>query len=190
MGKSDNENRRKSLDLAHRMISDRTLHVTSDGAVWRLRSNGNNIAPRRAENIGGKGYLRLSFQDPDNRKLRQVMAHRLVWEHFNGPSDLSLQINHKNLKKQDNRPENLEQITQSENLKHGWANGSVKPWTYARREGRVNKRYGKPVLTDTQRNEIVALKNSGITLKQIAKQFNVTSGQIHQVWRRDYRDKK
>ena len=45
-------------------------------------------------------------------------AHRLVWRHFHGPIPDGMTINHKNGKKQDNRPENLEVMTYAEQTKH------------------------------------------------------------------------
>jgi len=50
-------------------------------------------------------------------------AHRLVYRHFNGPIPDGLTINHKNGEKQDNRPENLEVVTYSENTKHAYRIG-------------------------------------------------------------------
>ncbi len=49
-----------------------------------------------------------------NKKIYKV--HRLVMLAFHWPSDL--QVNHKNWIKSDNKLENLEYCTQSENLKH------------------------------------------------------------------------
>jgi ribosome-binding protein aMBF1 (putative translation factor) len=45
-------------------------------------------------------------------------AHRLVYEVFVGPIPEGMQINHKNGIKDDNRPENLEVVTASENKLH------------------------------------------------------------------------
>lgn len=48
-------------------------------------------------------------------------VHRLVWEAFNGPIPGRLEVNHKNLKRDDNRLENLELLTHRENVNHAHA---------------------------------------------------------------------
>lgn len=51
-------------------------------------------------------------------------AHRMVWEHVNGPIPPKMQINHKNGVRHDNRIINLELVTASENVKHSFSHGS------------------------------------------------------------------
>lgn len=62
-----------------------------------------------------QGYLRVRF----GKKTKAV--HRLVLETFLGPSDL--EVNHINGNKSDNRLENLEYLTRSENMIHAYKNG-------------------------------------------------------------------
>lgn len=63
-----------------------------------------------------KWYEQVTFSVDKNRKT--ISAHRLVMIAFRWPSDL--QVNHKNWIKNDNRLENLEYCTQSENIKHSY----------------------------------------------------------------------
>lgn len=49
-----------------------------------------------------------------------LSAHRLVYEAFVGPIPEGMQINHKNGVKDDNRVENLEIATPSENTRHAY----------------------------------------------------------------------
>lgn len=51
-------------------------------------------------------------------KYTHIAVHRAVWEAFNGAIPEGLEINHKNLKRDDNRLENLEIVTHAENAKH------------------------------------------------------------------------
>lgn len=50
-------------------------------------------------------------------------VHRLVAAAFLGESEEGHVVNHKNGDRFDNRVENLEYVTQGENVKHAWDNG-------------------------------------------------------------------
>lgn len=53
------------------------------------------------------------------------LVHRLVAEAFLGPCPRGKEVNHKNGRRLDNRPENLEYVTAAENKAHAVANGFV-----------------------------------------------------------------
>jgi hypothetical protein len=65
------------------------------------------------------------------RKIKKgskvCVVHKLVWLSFNGNYDQSLVINHKDGNKENCRLENLEIVTQSENLKHAFQSGLMNP---------------------------------------------------------------
>ena len=63
----------------------------------------------------GKGYGRVKIRG------KQIMAHRIIWQAFNGPIPKGLEINHKDSNKKNNALSNLELVTKSQNAKHGWA---------------------------------------------------------------------
>jgi hypothetical protein len=65
--------------------------------------------------ISTKGYPVFSVSQDGKRKY--YMAHRLIAEHFIGSVE-GKEINHKNFNKADNRAENLEIVTHSENMRH------------------------------------------------------------------------
>lgn len=69
-----------------------------------------------------KGYLRTVIKR--NGKLGTVKLHRLVAETFIPNPENKPQVNHKNGIKDDNRVENLEWCTNSENHKHSFAIGT------------------------------------------------------------------
>ena len=74
---------------------------------------------KQFENTGG--YLKVYLYKNRNRKTLSV--HRVVCEAFiNNPNNYP-QVNHLNMNKHDNRPENLEWCTQSHNIKHSFLHG-------------------------------------------------------------------
>lgn len=62
-------------------------------------------------------YPRLNLRK--NGKTVNCAVHRLVWEAFNGPIPVGLQINHLNENKSDNRLANLSLVTPSQNINWG-----------------------------------------------------------------------
>lgn len=54
---------------------------------------------------------------------KRMRVHVLVAEAFLGPKPGKLDVNHKDGNKQNNRPENLEYITRSDNCRHGFELG-------------------------------------------------------------------
>ena len=73
-----------------------------------------------------RGYKRVLLLDEfGNRKM--YFVHRLVLSTFKGYDRHKKQVNHINGDKTDNRLENLEWVTQSENMKHAYRLGLEKP---------------------------------------------------------------
>ena len=86
--------------------------ANSDGTIY---SNVTKRVLSPAKN--SKGYLCVGLYDGSKPKKRKMfLVHRLIAEVFLGESDLC--VNHKNGDKMDNRLENLEWVTTSENNKH------------------------------------------------------------------------
>jgi hypothetical protein len=71
------------------------------------------------------GYMRAGLWH--DGKCKTVAQHRLLAEYFIDNPECKLQVNHKNGIKHDNRLDNLEWVTQSENALHSFANGLQKP---------------------------------------------------------------
>lgn len=95
--------------------------VSDTGQVRRVRYYGANAAkyevPYYLKSRKDKdGYVKYTIAS--NGKLRSFFAHRLVASAFIENQDGKEQINHKNGIKDDNRVENLEWCTASENIRH------------------------------------------------------------------------
>lgn len=106
------------------------------------------------------GYLVVNFSGS------MQYVHRLVASVFFGASNL--QVNHKDLDKMNNRVDNLEFVTNSENSLHAFRSGV---------------KVGKTKLTKKQREEVRILRKAGARLKTLAKQFSVSETAISEIAR-------
>ena len=130
---------------------------TSVGKVLKLHAN-------------NRGY---QYAQPcKDSKKRNLLIHRLVMEAFIGPCPDGIQVNHKDGDKSNNRLDNLEYMTQSENMVHGREMGLFRP---IRGEERCNS-----ILTEENVHEIRRLVGKE-TPKEIAARFGVSRGLIYNV---------
>lgn len=78
------------------------------------------------------GYKRVRLQNEKTKRRVNYQVHRLVWEAFNGKIPDGMQVNHINEIKDDNRLENLNLMTQKENINYGTAlDRGAKKLTYS-----------------------------------------------------------
>jgi len=167
--------------VAH--VAGGVLRFDNDGRIWRCAVRQGytwkEIEPRRAENPGGKGYLRVSLAIPGERRLAVVMAHCLVYVCKVGQIPKGLQFDHKNTIKTDNRPTNLEPVTGAINIQRSYSHGRTKPWSLTS-ERRGDWR-GKPMLTASQKTDARKMRASGMLLKDIALHFNIATSHAHRI---------
>lgn len=69
-----------------------------------------------------RGYIIISVVN-DEGYIKEPRLHRLIIETFIGKIDKNMVINHKDLNKTNNHLDNLEIITQKENVRHAYNNG-------------------------------------------------------------------
>lgn len=132
---------------------------------------------RRAENKTGIGYLQVRVMIAGRRY--HVGAHRLVWTHFNGPIPPGKVINHDNGKKSDNRPQNLECCTPSDNNSH------------AHRTGLCDQRGERNPSAKLSASDVEAIRarytDGGVTMHQLGAAYGVSFKTISKIVRGERR---
>lgn len=108
---------------------------------------------RVKETLGGRTYQIVSINN------RKVMVHRMVAAAFLGEIPSGRIVHHRDCNKTNNRPENLEIATYSQNTR------------YAYTDGRIGSHYK---LNPFQRRKVVELYQTGkYHARDLAKQFDV-----------------
>jgi hypothetical protein len=125
------------------------------------------------KNLNTWGYPQVTLCKNNTQKIKRI--HRLVLEAFAGKSNLI--CNHKDGNKKNNRLENLEYCTHSENSKHAFRIGLTKN-NFPRRDQK-GKNNPNAKLTDEDIILIRTLK--GKTITQLANLFDVTIPQIRNI---------
>jgi len=129
------------------------------------------------------GYLRVFLSK--NNKVKTFYVHRLVAECFLEKTNNKNQVNHLNGIKSDNRIENLEWCTKTENIKHGFDTGLLN----CGEKSIFSKLNEEKVL------QIVDLRKKGYKLIELSEKFDVTKMTIMRIlngtnWARTTKIKK
>lgn len=131
--------------------------VTKDGQVIGKRGK-----PMKGH-IDRCGYREVILSYYPNIQ-KQALVHRLVLSTFAPIENMELyDVNHKNGNKLDNRLENLEWCTRSENIKHSYKNGL---------QTNVTNPHGTYKVLDEKDYEIIRdLHHRGVLDREIAKEL-------------------
>jgi hypothetical protein len=117
------------------------------------------------------GYLAVYLQ-VEGEPRKRCYIHRLVFETFRSVIPEGLEINHRNGDRSDNRLENLELMTRSENMKH----------CYLELSPSLNRAKGashyKAKLTEEDIHKVMAMAKEGVSRSAIAAQFGVSKTAI------------
>lgn len=137
-----------------------------------------NSKVRILRNIpSSNGYQNAKLFD-DYCVGKRFWIHRLVSQHFvDNPKKLKY-VNHKNGVKMDNRAENLEWVTASDNLKHAFRTGLHKHFDCRGEKCPNSKLNGTDVL------KIRALRDRGLKYKELSEKFDVSIANIHHICKR------
>lgn len=156
------------------------LSVDSDGRIWRHKLAKNHHSgyisldvPQRAEYYS-IGYLEIHLRLEG--KGYRAKAHRIVWQYFNGDIPDGLEINHKDGIRDNNRPDNLEVVSQRENTNHAYRTGLA--------HGRPGTTHHNAKVTPKIVNKIRKLYAKGrLSQSKIGKMFNLSQGQVGKIIR-------
>lgn len=162
----NNNNDNSTFEVWKAIKGHKDYYVSNFGRVLS-RKRGKNYFMQGHKN--NKGYLRVDL----DKKF--ILIHRLVMEAFVPIQDKSLQVNHKDLNKENNRLDNLEWVTAKENVQHALKNGC-----YNSNMGMNNNMWRGSYKIYNADNELVTVL---ITNKQVKDFFNergikISSGTI------------
>lgn len=158
--------------------------VSDQGRVRRCEagSKGLGTKPGRLLRLTpkGQGYIQIALCRQGKKTWVQV--HRLVIEGFIGPlgNDRNIQANHKDGVKNNNRLENLEIVTQSENARHSYQMGLQKP-NVGPRPSMQGSKHPRAVFNEQQVVEIRRRVSAGERQTVLSKEFGVTPATLNSV---------
>ncbi len=163
------------------LVAAGELEIDPQGNIWRVaKRHGRGVADGgayakgtrtspcrkvRAEYRTRQGYLLVTTMIAGKKTV--TGAHRIIWTHFNGPIPRGLTINHRNGVKDDNRPENLELATYSQQRRHALDVLNVN------RNRPIGSKNPKTHLTEEDVLEIRRLREEGAMLTEIAPKFKM-----------------
>ena len=159
--------------------SKNRLSIVKDArrlGIYARRLKGKNLRLNKSYRNDRQAYVLAHVNDKPYSVHRLVAKAFLAEEHFEGA-----QINHKNGNKHDNRVENLEWVTASQNELHSYERLGKKTWN-------KGKRYNHQKATEARkRNHLKAckalliLKNLSKATDEILAEFlNMSRRQINQ----------
>ena len=162
------------------------LEVDTQGRIWRIAKRGGNprwgsFSTRPCPKVRGEyrqrqGYLLVTSTSDGVKTV--TGAHRLVWAYFNGPIPAGMTINHINGMKDDNRPENLELATMSDQRRH-----AIRVLNVNRNRPKGSK-HPKTALDESDVIMIRQMRSDGVMVKDIAQKYQMKSRAISAICNR------
>ncbi len=160
------------------------LYLTKDGEAFEKRLDPDNQEYfKRVPISSTSSYDRISVLV--NGKRKRFHLHVLMAVAFlgldlrsHGTNNFSLQVDHIDNNKRNNKIENLEVVTKQENLTRAWKTGCYKNNGFASK-GKPKNSLRKFSSDDVAR--IKTLKEAGLSYRKIAEKFNCGHVAIYQI---------
>lgn len=143
--------------------------------LYQVSNDGQVMSSRYNRLIGwfyNNGYRRTTLSK--HNVVKHYRVHNLVMLAFVGSPPDGMCVNHKNGDKEDNRLENLEYVTFSENTQHMLT-------TLKSHNPKHGESHPCAKLTEGDVREIRKLRKEGYSYNRLAKHFKVSVGSIRQV---------
>lgn len=158
------------------LVRDGFFRIDGFGRIWRHEVFGRTgkrrvITPRIADHPRKDGYLEVRVVV--NGKELRALSHRIVRMNENGPVEEGIEVNHKNGRRSENQPTNLEPLTPSGNMLHSYEELGRK-----RAAGTAN---GRAKLTQEIADQIRAAHAAGEPKRALARRFAVSPTQIRNI---------
>lgn len=154
----------KNDSLINELILNDLYDVREDGSVWTRICRTGKISVggiwRKAGSITADGYAHLSYN------YNHLQIHRIIYAKFVGPLEEDLVINHINGNRSDNRPENLELVSQSENNTHRFRVLKRKPVI-------GNKKISREIADEIRKD-----RSMGMTYKELMAKYSLAKSSI------------
>jgi len=158
-------------------IRDGFYEVSNLGRIRRTKrasgtQKGKILTPKRCVcGRGRKKYVYLKVALSIDGEITQPFVHTLVAEAFLGPKPLGTTVNHKDGNKMNNAWTNLEYVTAKENALHASRLGLLVH----------GEDHNQAKLTEQDVRDIRELSNSGVGLRELARQYKLNVSTIHAV---------
>jgi hypothetical protein len=147
-------------EAAMQLVRDGTWVVDHGSGVVYARYG------RPIRRLNGDGYLRGLVTLPSGGQ-RDALLHRVIWEVVRGPIPAALRINHINGVKTDNRPSNLELVTNQQNTIHAYGIGLYDAHG-------LGENHPRAKLTDEQVRAIFKASQAGVKDRVLAAEYGVS----------------
>ena len=151
--------------------------VTSDGRVWS-HPKGQNNKHGKWLSLDNSGRYPVVGLMKDGEKKRHLV-HRLVAQAYVSNPDSLPQVNHINGNRTDNRADNLEWVTASDNRIHAWNTG-LQVTTEDHKASARKAGYGRRLFTMEQAEDIRSAYASGrMNQYELADYYNTSQAVIN-----------
>lgn len=161
------------------LLQDSVYDVKNDGTIWASLplsgpANPKKVYPfRQMDRLNGRGRFIVTYRMQNQHIFDNyyLLSHRIVYRKFKGLLKPNLQINHIDGNPKNNHPDNLEQITSSENVKHAILTNLIPK----------GENSSSSILTENEVIHIKKLLTEGMSDIKIAKLYNVHRTTIYNI---------